>query len=267
MPIEVEGGPLRVYSQEDFHELDRAVMGIAFDIHNEFGRFLDELLYKRELAVRCLEAGLPTERELRVWARHGSFEKEYKIDLVYSHGVINEAKTVESLAPAHEAQTLNYLLLTGTHHAKLLNFRPERVQWRFVSTHLTPDARRRVSIDDGNWRPVNPRSQSLKEALIDLVSDWGAFLECNLYREALTHVLGGEAAVVHRIPVFSHDRKLGEQEVHLVTEDTAFAVTAVTDSRDGMRTHLGRFLAHTSLRHLQWINFNHHQIEFVTLSK
>lgn len=267
MPIEVEGGPLRVFSQDEFHELDHAVMRIVFDVHNEFGRFLDELLYKRELAGRCLAMGIPTERELRVWARHCSFEKEYKIDLVFSHGVINESKTVESLAPPHEAQTLNYVLLTGTHHAKLVNFRPERVEWRFVSTQLTPEARHRITVDDANWRRANPRSQLLKDAVADLVSDWGAFLECSLYREALIDVLGGEAAVVRRIPVFSSDRKLGEQQVCLVTEDTSFAVTAVTESRDQMRIHFGRFLAHTTLSHLQWINFNHHRIEFVTLSR
>ncbi len=55
--------------------------------------------------------------------------------------------------------------------------------------------------------------------------------------------------------------------MHLVFDDTAFAVSAVTKSTDGMRTHLGRFLAHTPLQHLQWINLNHHRIEFITFSK
>jgi GxxExxY protein len=267
MPIETEGGPLRVFSQDEFYELDHAVMGITFKIHNQFGRLLDELLYKREIAARCAQAGVPTERELRVWVKHGSFTKEYAIDLVFSHGVIYEAKAVEWLAPAHEAQTLNYVLLTGTHHAKLINLRPERVQWRFVSTRLTPEARKRVTIDGAAWREVNLGSRQLKQTMLELLDDWGAFLECNLYRDALTHFLGGEAAVVRRIPVYSDERVIGEQEVHLVCDDTAFAVSAVTESTDGMRTHLGRFLVHTPLQHLQWINLNHHRIEFVTLSK
>jgi GxxExxY protein len=267
VPIEIQGGPLRVFSQDEFHELDHAVMAITFRVHNQFGRLLDELLYKREIAARCAESAIPTEREVRIWVTHGSFTKEYAIDLVFSHGVIFEAKAVEWLAPAHEAQALNYLLLTGTHHAKLINLRPERVQWRFVSTKLTPELRRCITVDDSAWRGVNAPSQRLKEIMIELLRDWGAFLECGLYREALTHFLGGQEAVVRRIPVYSDEHAIGEQDVHLLSEDTAFAVSAVTESTDGMRTHLGRFLAHTHLQHLQWVNLNHHRIEFVTLSK
>ena len=266
MPIEVEGGPLRVFSQDEFHRVDRAVMGIVFEVHNEFGRFLDEILFKREIENRACRRGIPTQRERRIWVRHGSFEKLYRVDFVFSNGVIFEAKTVESLAPAHFIQTLNYLLLAGINHGKLVNLRTERVQWEFVSTTLTDQARHEFSVDDSNWLAVNLRSQFLKDNLISLVTDWGVFLETLLYREALTQALGGDANVIRRIPVFSNDCQLGDQEVHLVTDDTAFAITAVTES-DEMRTHLIRFLGHTRLNHLQWINFNRHTLEFVTLSK
>ncbi|MCY2994423.1 MAG: hypothetical protein NTY19_42130 [Planctomycetota bacterium] len=42
-------------------------MGITFQIHNQFGRLLDELLYKREIAARCAATGIPCERELWIW--------------------------------------------------------------------------------------------------------------------------------------------------------------------------------------------------------
>jgi hypothetical protein len=87
-----------------------------------------------------------------------------------------------------------------------------------------------------------------------------------LYRDALTHFLGGQEKVVRRISVYSGERLIGDQEVYLLSEDTAFAVSAVTESTEGMRIHLGRFLTHTRLQHLQWINLNHDRIEFVTLS-
>lgn len=267
MPIEVEGGPLRSFSQEDFYELDQVVMGITFRVHNEFGRFFDELVYKREIEARCLQAGIPTERELRIWVRHGSFEKVFRADLVFSRGVIFEVKTVESLCAAHEAQALNYLMLTGVHHGKLVNLRPERVRWRFVSTQLTPMSRRRITIEDSVWRLVNSRSRILKHRLAELLHDWGAFLECNLYREALNHSSDGEAVVVRRIPVLAGGRMIGEQAVHMVDDDTAFALTSITKPTEGMRLHLERFLAHTPLRHVQRVNLNRHRIEFVTLSQ
>ena len=52
MPIDVEAD-IRVLNQEEFHSLHRRILGIIFDIHNEFGRFLDELLFKREIQARC----------------------------------------------------------------------------------------------------------------------------------------------------------------------------------------------------------------------
>ena len=41
MPIEISTG-IQVYEQEEFHALDRRIMGVVFDIHNDFGRLLDE---------------------------------------------------------------------------------------------------------------------------------------------------------------------------------------------------------------------------------
>ena len=267
MPIEVQGGPLRVFTQDEFHDIDRAAMRIVFDVHNEFGRFLDEVIYKREIAARCAQSGIPTRREVRIHVTHESFHKEYSIDAVFSHGVIYEMKAVEWLAPVHDAQALNYVLLAGTRHAKLVKFRTERVQWRFVSTRLTPETRKDVTIDDSQWRVVDERSAQLKQCMVDLITDWGAFLACNLYRDALACVLGDKAPGIRRIPIYSDQQIIGDQEAHLSSERVAFTVTAVTESPGRMRTHLARFLAHTRLDHLQWINLNHRRIEFITLSR
>jgi len=59
---------IRACDQEEFHALDRRIMGVVFAVHNEFGRLLDEDLYKREIAARCVAMGIqPVERE--VWIR------------------------------------------------------------------------------------------------------------------------------------------------------------------------------------------------------
>ena len=111
------------------------------------------------------------------------------------------------------------------------------------------------------------KAQQLREKTIDLLNDWGAFLQVDLYRDAVTHFLGGVEAVVRKVNIYSGEQLLGEQEVRLLTDDTAFTFSAIADSTDKMRIHLERFLAHTPLLHLQWINLNHHRLEFVTLSK
>jgi hypothetical protein len=83
----------------------------------------------------------------------------------------------------------------------------------------------------------------------------------------VTHFLGGQERVITPVPIYSGARLLGKQPVRLLNADTAFAFTAVTADRISMADHLRRFLKHTPLRFIQWVNFNHHQIEFTTLAR
>ena len=266
MPIQVDT-PIKVFNQEEYHALNHRVLRIVFDVQNDFGRFLDEELAKREIAARCHEMGIVTvEREVRIRVTHERFVKDYFMDLLLASGLMLEAKARDGTAPAHRAQTLNYLLLAGMQHGTLVNLRPARVEHEFVSTRLTPERRRQFSVADSKWKKTNPESAFLKQKMLDLLQDWGAFLEVALYRDALTFFLGGAATVQQPVEVFRGTRSLGVQTLHLLAADTAFALSAVTDEPAQFGAHLDRFLRHTHLRYLQWINLNHHVIEFQTFT-
>jgi GxxExxY protein len=267
MPIEV-ATKIHVLGQEEFHALDRRLMGIVFDVHNQFGRFLDEELYQREIAARWVEAGAGiAEREVRISLTHETFRKDYRMDLFFNGGLMLETKTAEVMVPAFRTQGLNYLFLTGLSHARLINLRPEHVEHEFLSTRLTPEKRRHFKIVEMDWHALNAESTWFREKLIELLKDWGAFLEAALYRESITHFLGGAERVVTKVPVHSGSRLVGAQPVHLLTRDTAFAITALTANRAAMQDHQMRFLKHTPLQCIQWVNLNHHEIEFTTLTK
>ena len=49
-------------TQSEFGQIAYDVMNVVYDIHNEFGRFFDETVYKRELADRMpgMELELPS---------------------------------------------------------------------------------------------------------------------------------------------------------------------------------------------------------------
>jgi hypothetical protein len=51
----------------------------------------------------------------------------------------------------------------------------------------------------------------------------------------------------------------------MLTDDIAFAVTASTHQPAAVLDHQRRFLRHTPLRAIQWVNLNHRQIEFRTI--
>lgn len=151
MPIEL---PVDVVSfdQEQFHQIDRTVLGVAFSVHNEFGRFLDEAACQEEIAFRCREFGLRVERELRIRVVHGSFARDCFVDLFVDRGVVVEIKTAESLTAAHQSQVLNYLYLTGTQHGSLINLRPSSVKREFVSTSLETHDRLDFQTVDIDWQ-------------------------------------------------------------------------------------------------------------------
>ncbi len=265
MPIEVDT-EIRIFDRDEFHSLTHRVLGIAFDVHNEFGRLLDESIYKRAISLRCAAAGiLPARQEVRITVRFEGFERKYFMDLLLGYGLMVEAKTVESLTKAHFSQTLHYLMLTGMSHGLLMNLRPERVEHQFVSTTLNLAERRRFTIRDTDFRSINEPSRWLLEMLPKLLADWGAFLQVALYREAIIHFLGGPEVALRKIPILDGDQTLGFDEVCLLSDDTALAFTALTDGQLRMRDHLERFLGHTRLACIQWINLNHHEIELTTL--
>jgi GxxExxY protein len=267
MSIEVDS-EIRIYSEEAFHELAHQVMGVAFDVHNDFGRLMEERIYQEAIRRRCELAGIaPARREVEIKLRHRDFQKSYFMDLLFACGLMVESKTVEALNNVHHAQTLHYLLLTGMRHGLLINLRPGKVERRYVSSTLDLAERRRIVVRDTDWQVVNKASQQVREVLLELIADWGAFLQTSLYREAIIHFFGGPSVALQRINVYEGDTALATHEVCLIAGDTALALTAFKDGKDQMADHLERFLVHTELTTIQWINMNNHNIEFRTLTK
>jgi len=257
--------PVAVFDQEAFHAVDKVVTGLAFDIHNYLGRYLDERLYQTELAARLSARNMPVKREMRMTLTLDDFSQDYFADLLVSGGVIVETKTAETLTNAHKAQTLNYLYLCGLHHGTLLNFRPESVEHHFISTTLNAEDRHRIEWDLEGWKPLTPRCEILLSTLERTLEDWGARLNPALYRDAITHFLGGESSVIHKVEVRSDYGPLGEQQVHHVAPDIAFSVTTAGNRMDAFQEHQRRFLQHTALRAIQWINLNGQTVTLHTI--
>jgi GxxExxY protein len=67
---------------------------------------------------------LPAERQLLIPLRYDGlkFEAAYRIDLLVDESVIVEVKSVDTLAPIHEAQLLTYLKLSGLRLGLLISF-------------------------------------------------------------------------------------------------------------------------------------------------
>jgi hypothetical protein len=114
------------------------------------------------------------------------------------------------------------------------------VQHQFVSTTLTTEDRRRVDWDLQGWTALTPRCDILHSTLARALDDWGARLDPTLYRDVITHFLGGESEVVRNVEVRSEHGRLGDQRVHLVSPQIAFSVTAAVHRPEVVREQPSR---------------------------
>ena len=265
MPIEV-AVPVRRITQQEFHSIDYRVMGLIFGVHNQMGNLCEEHIYRDEIAERCLAAGFRTAyTEVGIRVSYGDFRKRYSIDLLVNNSAVYEIKAAETLAPAHRKQALNYLMLVSLAHGKLANMKPNSVQHKFVSTRLTPERRYRCYIDDSRWTDCDEDAKRLRELMRCLISEWGAFLEVELFYDAVKFFWGGEDNVIRTIELVSGDRVVGRQRAHLINPLTAIKITAIVEDARVYEKHLRKFLRHTKLARVHWINFSHHQIAFTTI--
>jgi hypothetical protein len=176
-------------------------------------------------------------------------------------------KAVKGLTGQNEMQCIHYLLLAGLNHGKLVNMRPGSVESRFVSTQLTPATRYQYSIGADEWNPSSPEASRLYDTVIELLNDWGAFLDVQLYREALIHFCGGEEHVIQPVEIVIGERVLGHQKIAVVTHEAAFHTSAIKEHHQTYQKHMVRLLEHTSLKQIHWINFQGNRIQFRTLEK
>ncbi|MGH9843795.1 MAG: GxxExxY protein [Blastocatellia bacterium] len=259
MPVRMDGVINRL-DQDVFARIAHAVMRCVFDIHNEFGRFFDEKIYKRELQRRYPGARL----EVPIEITFEDFRKHYFLDVLIEDGAVFELKAVEALAGRHRAQLMHYLLLADLPHGKLINMRTEHVQHEFVNTSLRLQDRTNFAVVENEWREIGEKP--LRPWFEAFLRDVGTNLDLGLYEEALMHRLGGEEQVLQEVEVVSGGVFLGPQKFRLAAPTVALKVTAFDDLAP-FEMHTRRLLAHTTLEALDWINITRQLVSFRTIRK
>ncbi len=106
------------------NDLTYAIIGAAIEVHKSLGPGLLESAYEECLCYELEQRGIPFERQraLPVVYKDIRLDAGYRLDLLVAGQVVVELKSVEALAPIHEAQLLTYLKLGGWHIGLLINF-------------------------------------------------------------------------------------------------------------------------------------------------
>ena len=255
---------LRNTTDEEFRRIDDAVMRHAYASQNKFGRLFDERIYENDLAVRLRFDGFDVHTQVPVAVTHSSFEKTYYLDLVVDH-MLYELKVVSQLLAEHQAQVLHYAMLNDVQRAKLLNFRSARVEGWLQYNPMTEALRHQPKWITREWKAATPGCERLLTHVTDIVQDWGTHLDSRLYHEAIIHHFVGELECLQRVPVMQQGRLLGTHLIHRHAMDHCFVVTAIHRDVDEHRRHLQCQVENLEVKAMQWINFNHSDIEFTTL--
>jgi GxxExxY protein len=110
--------------RERLNKITETIIGAAMDVHRTLGPGLLESAYVSCLAYELEKRGLTAEQQIPVPLVYEQVKLEcgYRMDLLVDRSVIVEVKSVEALAPIHEAQTISYLRLSGCRLALLINF-------------------------------------------------------------------------------------------------------------------------------------------------
>jgi GxxExxY protein len=110
--------------RERLNKITEAIIGSAIQVHRTLGPGLLESAYVACLAYELGKRGVALEQQRPVPLIYEEVKLEcgYRADLIVENSVVVEVKSVESLAPIHEAQTLSYLRLSGCRLALLINF-------------------------------------------------------------------------------------------------------------------------------------------------
>jgi GxxExxY protein len=112
-----------------FKELSFAIIGAAFEVHQQLGPGFLEAVYLKALLYELTLRGITVEfeKELPIYYK-GQLIGVYKADIVVDGKVILELKAVSALTKAHEAQALHYLTATGLRLAIIINFGASSLQ-------------------------------------------------------------------------------------------------------------------------------------------
>ena len=101
-----------------------AIIAAAIEVHRSLGPGLLESVYEECLCRELELRGIPFVRQVSIPVEYKGVRSEcgYRIDVLAQDEIVVEMKAVETIYPAHEAQLLTYLKLSGRKVGLLINF-------------------------------------------------------------------------------------------------------------------------------------------------
>ena len=109
----------------EIEKIGRIIVNSAIKVHKALGPGLLESVYQKCLAYELEKEGLGVRCEVSLPVQYEDIKIDagFCADMIIEDSVIIENKTVDQIAPIHEAQLLTYLKITGISLGFLLNWK------------------------------------------------------------------------------------------------------------------------------------------------
>jgi GxxExxY protein len=108
-----------------------AIIGAAFEVHQELGYGFLERVYQRALQVELIRRGVAAEIERRIQVQYKRVVVgDYDADLIVADSVVVEIKVNPQYDKRDEPQLLNELKATGFKVGLLVNFGRNKVEYK-----------------------------------------------------------------------------------------------------------------------------------------
>ena len=110
--------------RERLNKITEMIIGGAIQVHRALGPGLLESAYEACLAFELKKRGLGIEEQKPLPLVYDQVKLDcgYRIDLLVERAVVVEVKSIDAVAPIHEAQVISHLKLSGCKVGLLINF-------------------------------------------------------------------------------------------------------------------------------------------------
>ena len=105
-------------------DLTARVIGLAIEVHRLTGPGMLESVYEGCLCHELEQVGIAFQRQAGIPVNYKGveFDEGFRADILVDRQMIIEVKAVAHIMPAHDAQVLTYLRMSGLRPGLLFNF-------------------------------------------------------------------------------------------------------------------------------------------------
>ena len=118
-----------IYKSESYK-----LMGILFDIHSNLGKGFLEIVYKDAIEFELEKSSIFFEREKEYSVKYKDIFLKHKFyaDIVVFDKIILEIKCCNSISDSHIAQAMNYLKVSNSKLAIIVNFNNNSLEYKRI---------------------------------------------------------------------------------------------------------------------------------------